>query len=924
MLSIKRVICLLFLLPVLSLATTLTGSVQGPDGAPFTGTLMLVLNQPAVLLSSGGCGGPKQVASGAIVRIPVTGGNIPGGTSVYGNDCMSPVGTFYLVKMQDSNGNIVYTTYWQVAGTSEDIGSIIPTTPNALGSYSTITQVTVPPSGNCPVNAMPEQLLTGQGGIYFCNPTTLQWATSLASSSIDGYSLGFALTSPPTISSMEDMFRVAINGCPMSIEFGGGTATGVQGIVGCTQAPNNVTYSGITSGVSGYALGGGGSANTPVAGGYFYGAPQNGNSSAIGVNGVGSNFPASGVGVGVPFIAGGYFIDNIATSGTRPVSAYGAVALLSTAVAPSSGVSNGFMAFATNVPWNIAYDSEAGGASIGMRLGPINASGLTNAQPLQMVARTSGGALLQNQFSADSNGAMNWQPGSVSGGAFNFVPQGSSAVNSPSLQYFSYSSIGTLNVAGQFEDQSGNVLSLSGTNTSGFNFYTKGGTAIAALLSNGNVAAVGCMQLAGGAGASWCQASGAPTSTPSAGSLFSRTDTGQLYTYTSGQWNAKASSGCPNILDYGGSSLGVVSNNTAWSAAVAGAGTKACIYFPGPGTYFFSSSPSWTAGASNSYITVKGDGPNVSNLQFGAGGLVFNGTHNGDAINVEGLTFITNGVGTANAISMLNTGPQNGFAASNLKNLSFHGLDGFAVTDYWNIAMNLSSWSNVNFDEINLVGASTLSGASGNGIGIALTTAGSVSGVIYNLHHVTDSYGSVGLQIGDFIQGITVQESNFTAVERGIYALPGSAYGHNDQLLISHNQFESHTAGIDIESPFRHTNVDHNYFIVPTSASGAIFNNYAETSVDTNQLINVGGSGNGIVFSTWSNDASVVKNNTTEFFVTGVWLQSTSQHTEAMGNIGTSNTNDLLNTGTGNASSVTFTGTPTGSFQVQEGYVIHQ
>lgn len=172
---LKSLLCLLFLLPVLSTATVLTGNVLGPDGSPFTGVLMLTLNQPAALLNVGSCGGPKQIASGAIVRININNGNIPTGTAIFGNDCMSPVGTFYVVKMMDSTGNIVYTTYWQVAGSIEDIGSIIPTTPNALGSYSTITQVTVVPEGTCPVNAMPEQLLTAPGGLYICDPVSLTW-----------------------------------------------------------------------------------------------------------------------------------------------------------------------------------------------------------------------------------------------------------------------------------------------------------------------------------------------------------------------------------------------------------------------------------------------------------------------------------------------------------------------------------------------------------------------------------------------------------------------------------------------------------------------------------------------------------------------------------------------------------------------------
>lgn len=569
---------------------------------------------------------------------------------------------------------------------------------------------------------------------------------------------------------------------------------------------------------------------------------------------------------------------------------------------------------------------SSGGLILGVdtNIAPATASGLSNSHALKMTARNSGGTSLINTFTADSNGSMNWQPG-ADGLAFNLVPISHTNTASPVLQFLSYNPSGVLNVAKINEDTSGNIVAGSGTNSSGFYFFNNGGTPLGEILPNGNVAAVNCMQLNSGSGASWCQGSGAPASTPTYGSLFSRTDTGQLYTYTGGRWDSLIG-GCPNILNYGGFNDGVTSNNAAWTAALAaGSATKACVYFPGPGNYFFASATSWSAGSSNSVVTVKGDGSGITTLTFGAGGMVFNGSHNGDAVHVEDLTMATSTVGTATAITLQNSGAQNGFAASNIKNVSFLGADGYAASDYWANAVTTVSWSGINFEKINITGSPILSGQSGLGTGITLGKTGSVPGVIYNFHDVTHSYGAVGINIGDLIQGVTVSQSNFTAVERGIYAPPGDAYGDDDQVVISDSQFAAHTAGIDIESPIRHTNIHGNYFIVPTGGTAAIFNNYAMTNISNNQLICVcGGDGNGIVFSAYSNDASQAINNQTQFFTTAIWLQTTSAHTAAYGNQGTSNTTDLINTGTANPSSVTFTGASTGSFQVQDGYVIHQ
>lgn len=58
------------------------------------------------------------------------------------------------------------------------------------------------------------------------------------------------------------------------------------------------------------------------------------------------------------------------------------------------------------------------------------------------------------------------------------------------------------------------------------------------ITSAGNVIAAACLQI-GTSGASWCQGSGEPSSTPAPGSLYSRTDTGELYVYQGGTWVAK-------------------------------------------------------------------------------------------------------------------------------------------------------------------------------------------------------------------------------------------------------------------------------------------------------------------------------------------------------------------------------------------------
>lgn len=109
-------------------STTLTGTLNTPNGVGFTGTLSLALSQQAALVSTGGCGGPIEVIPNYQVLVKVVNGALIGSPTVYGNDCMLPQGTFYNVQLTDMNSNIVMQDRWLISGSSVDVGTIISVT----------------------------------------------------------------------------------------------------------------------------------------------------------------------------------------------------------------------------------------------------------------------------------------------------------------------------------------------------------------------------------------------------------------------------------------------------------------------------------------------------------------------------------------------------------------------------------------------------------------------------------------------------------------------------------------------------------------------------------------------------------------------------------------------------------------------------
>lgn len=157
---------LVFLLSAAAgLATTLTGTLNGPDGSGINGTLYMSLSQQAALLSTGGCGGPAEIVPGVLgpqngysVVIKIVNGAMQSPPPIYGNDCMLPGGLYYNVQVVDNNGNTYFTDKWQIVGSSINIGTIVSVvisgTTQTLGSTGFVqlvpagTQIINQPAGS--------------------------------------------------------------------------------------------------------------------------------------------------------------------------------------------------------------------------------------------------------------------------------------------------------------------------------------------------------------------------------------------------------------------------------------------------------------------------------------------------------------------------------------------------------------------------------------------------------------------------------------------------------------------------------------------------------------------------------------------------------------------------------------------------------
>lgn len=99
--------------------TTLSGTLNIPGGATFSGTMILTLTQPATALST--CsGGPTYVVPSSST-ITISAGSMVGTNKVWGADCTTPSAP-YNVIIKDQQNNILVRDQWLIAGSTFNIG----------------------------------------------------------------------------------------------------------------------------------------------------------------------------------------------------------------------------------------------------------------------------------------------------------------------------------------------------------------------------------------------------------------------------------------------------------------------------------------------------------------------------------------------------------------------------------------------------------------------------------------------------------------------------------------------------------------------------------------------------------------------------------------------------------------------------------
>jgi hypothetical protein len=364
---------------------------------------------------------------------------------------------------------------------------------------------------------------------------------------------------------------------------------------------------------------------------------------------------------------------------------------------------------------------------------------------------------------------------------------------------------------------------------------------------------------------------------------------------------AAVPSTCSNILAYGGVANGTTDNTAAMTAALAASPVASpCVYFP-PGVFAFASGITWSAPTYTAAITILGSGSDVTILKWAGGqGITLRLSGPSNSVHVRNMSMVNGAAnsGTALSINLVNTSlnPAN-TALSDVTGVTFRGGDGYALTDYWATGISVNGASNINFTSLSFVGSSSVAG-----IGVALAGTSSIIPVEFNFQ--TNSFYGLfyGIQYGNYVQGVTVNQSNFTNVDYGISSASGlTALA---QLTIVGSQFNCLANGISLLSnPAPGILIEGNLILVPNGAIGISLTSAGLYSIIGNSFFNANStpSGNTGIYIVSSTAPGVLSGNTIYGMAgNGIVLGSSSHNVNVQSNAYSSNGANLVNNGTSN------------------------
>lgn len=367
-------------------------------------------------------------------------------------------------------------------------------------------------------------------------------------------------------------------------------------------------------------------------------------------------------------------------------------------------------------------------------------------------------------------------------------------------------------------------------------------------------------------------------------------------TWTCAKWIAA------NPVWWGADPTGVSDSTSALNSAFT---ASPIVAFPA-GAFKFNSAVTVSV-ASGASVSLRGQGADVTTLTWpnASGGITFNYGNIFSGVHILDLTFATNQVGGGTAINLSQTASNVNPAVSStsdIRRVTCRGADGYGATDFWTTCVNVANVSNIQFDNLFVNGPSAVGGT---GISLIGLPGSSTYGVVYNIAKSTFNNLTTGISYGSFIQGVTVDQSNFTSnlgsgSSTGI-SVPAAQTGILDQLSVTNSQFAQKISAISLATSVNEVQVANNLFIVQASSgTGLNLTNTFGCNITGNYIAVTTVTGTTGINATGTVQRCTINDNTITGAGTGIAIGASVTGTEVSGNNFAANTTNITNGSTSN------------------------
>ena len=220
---------------------------------------------------------------------------------------------------------------------------------------------------------------------------------------------------------------------------------------------------------------------------------------------------------------------------------------------------------------------------------------------------------------------------------------------------------------------------------------------------------------------------------------------------------------------------------------------------------------------------------------------------------------------------------------------SHDGINSF----FWVNGIAVNGVSSINFNGVVITSSASFT-SGGNGIVLQGNAIGSI---VYNVNACILDFLQNAMIYGNYIQGVTVNNTNMTNCVNGIVVFGGQT--GLDQLTVTGCQFDTTTYNILSQSLLGNVQIANNLLGFRNPTGIAVYGEFTTIAITGNSINGQGSSGgNGIVIT--SGTTGIVSGNAFANLETGVWLQQPTSYFNVQSNCYNGVTNPAVNNGVNN------------------------